>query len=102
MAVKLALLHHTKKEQKETARPYEESHAGRIPNKAGSTLWEATYHNITDIFNAIDTDMPGFLDPMEVSEVATTLELSLITQELDHVFSQMDKSNNSRVDFEEF
>jgi glycerol-3-phosphate dehydrogenase len=102
MAMELGWSDSTKQEQKEAARSYVESYAGRIPNKAGSTLREAAYRDITDIFNAIDTDGSGFLDRVEVGEVAIILGFPLTAQELDQAFSQMDENNNGRVDLEEF
>ncbi len=93
-----------KAEQIAAATKYIESYAGRIPENQGSTLREAaaTYQNVEELFNAIDTDGSGFLDRTEVGELASNLGITLSDKELDSAFQHMDLNNNGRVDLEEF
>jgi hypothetical protein len=91
-----------KAEQIRLAKKYVESYAGRIPDKRGSTLRQATYNDLVELFSAIDTDGSGFLDRQEVGELASVLGFPLTEKELDVAFNQMDQNRNGRVVFEEF
>lgn len=102
MAEELGWTQDVKAEQIILARKYIESYAGRIPNKAGSTLREATYEEIKDVFKAIDTDGNGFLDRTEVGEIASVLGFPLSEDELSVAFDAMDKNRNGRVSLDEF
>lgn len=102
MAEELGWTQDVKAEQIILARKYIESYAGRIPNKAGSVLREATYEEIKDVFQAIDTDGNGFLDRTEVGEIASVLGFPLSEEELSVAFDEMDENRNGRVSLDEF
>ena len=92
----------TTKEQMASAKAYVESYGGRIPNKHGANLRNATYRDVEDVFDAIDYDGNGFLDQAEIGEVANSLGFPLSEEELNQAFFEMDQNGNGRVDLEEF
>lgn len=91
-----------KAKQMMAARVYVESYVGRIPDKHGAKLREATYRDVQDIFNAIDTDGNGYLDHQEIGEVAEVLGFPMSENELAAAFKELDADSNGRISFEEF
>ena len=102
MAEELGWSSDVKAKQMEAATVYISSYGGRIPNKAGAKLREATYKDISDIFHAIDTDGNGYLDHTEIGEVAAVLGFPLDVQELSAALSEMDTGGTGRVTLESF
>ena len=84
------------------ARVYVESYGGRIPNKAGAKLRDATYKDLRDVFDAIDTDKNGYIDRWEIGEVAEVLGFPLSEKELIKAFEALDENGDGRISFEEF
>lgn len=91
-----------KKYQIAAAEEYMTSYGGRIPGDDADELRAATYTDIMDIFNAIDTDGSGFLDKQEVQEMATRLGFPMSTKDVDNAFKQMDVNQDGRVSGKEF
>jgi len=89
-------------EQIFAAKEYMATYGGGIPNKMGAQLRNATYHDVIDIFNAIDRDANGFLDRTEVGEMATILGFPMSEEALSEAFTEMDTKENGRIDMEEF
>lgn len=102
MAEELGWSSDAKAEQIAAATEYIESYAGRIPQKKGTSLREATYEDLRDIFSAIDTDGNGYLDEVEVAEAASALGFPMSPSELSDAFDEMDRTQDGRVTFEEF
>ena len=102
MAEELGWSADAKAEQIAAARAYVESYAGRIPKKQGSSLREATYEDLRDIFDSLDRDGNGFLDRFEIGEAASVLGFPLSSAELSKAFDKMNVSKTGRVTFEEF
>lgn len=89
-------------EQIYAATEYMQTYGGRMPNKLGAQLRNATYKDVEDIFNAIDYDNNGFLERTEVGEVASILGFPMSEDELSQAFYEMDLNGNGRVNLEEF
>jgi glycerol-3-phosphate dehydrogenase len=102
MAKELGWSKEVKAKQMMAARVYVESYVGRIPDKHGAKLREATYRDVQDIFNAIDTDGNGYLDHQEIGEVAEVLGFPMSEKELAVAFQELDADSNGRISFEEF
>ena len=102
MTQELGWTEDVKAEQMAAAHKYVESYAGRIPSNQESTLRNATYQNVEQLFTAIDTDGSGFLDRTEVGELASVLGISMSEAELETAFTQMDENQNDRVELHEF
>jgi hypothetical protein len=102
MAKELGWSKEVKAKQMMAARVYVESYVGRIPDKHGAKLREATYRDVQDIFNAIDTDGNGYLDHQEIGEVAEVLGFPMTEDELAAAFKELDADSNGRISFEEF
>lgn len=102
MAKELGWTEDVKAEQIAAATKYVSSYAGRIPENKETSLRGTSYRSLQDLFDAIDTDDSGFLDRMEVGELASVLGIELTEDELNVAFSEMDQNGNDRVDFEEF
>ena len=102
MAEELGWSADAKAEQIAAARAYVESYAGRIPKKQGSSLREATYEDLKDIFDSLDRDGNGFLDRFEIGEAASVLGFPLSSAELSTAFDKMNVSKTGRVTFGEF
>ena len=102
MAKELGWSKEVKAKQMQAARVYVESYAGRIPDKHGAKLRDATYRDVQDIFNAIDRDGNGYLDRQEIGEVAEVLGFPLTEQELNKAFQELDRDGNGRISLEEF
>ena len=102
MAEELGWSEQIKQEQIFAAQEYIATYGGRIPDKKGSTLRDATYTDVTDIFSAIDADGNGYLDQTEVGEVASVLGFPMNEMQLKEAFQEMDVKCNGRVTLEEF
>lgn len=102
MAKELGWTDEIKGEQMFAAQEYVETYGGRISNKAGSNLRNATYRDVIDVFNAIDVDGSGFIDKAEVGEVAAILGFPISDKEVGTAFDDMDIDRNGRVSLKEF
>lgn len=102
MAEELGWSKSVKAEQIAYATQYLAAMGGRVPNKIGSDLRDATYRDVTDIFNAIDADGNGYLDLKEIGDVATALGFPMEDDKLKVAFKEMDENNNGRVSMDEF
>lgn len=102
MSKELGWSKEVKSKQMQAARTYIEAYAGRIPDKHGAKLRDATYRDVQDIFNAIDSDGNGYLDRQEVGEVAEVLGFPMTDEELSKAFQELDRDGNGRISLEEF
>ena len=102
MADELGWSKQVKEQQVAAATTYLEAYGGRVPDKKGSILRDATYRDVNDIFNAIDADGNGSLDIKEIADVAAALGFPMKDDELKKAFKQMDKNDNGRVTLDEF
>jgi len=75
---------------------------GPEPVKADAKLRSATFRDVIEIFNAIDSDRSGSLTKEEVGKAAELLGFSLSAEKLDEAFHKMDEDGNGRVDLQEF
>ena len=86
MAEELSWNENTKQKEIKQARDLLVEFGGRVPDKLGATLREATVTDLRSVFNAIDTDKSGFLDEVELKQASTALGFQLNGEELKRAF----------------
>jgi len=102
MAEELGWNNAVKEEQIYAATEYISTYGGRIPDKKGSQLRDATYRDVVDIFASLDTDGNGYLDRTEVGEAASVLGFPMDDMQLKKAFLEMDVNHDGKVTLKEF
>jgi len=102
MAEELGWSKKIKAKQVEAATVYLESYGGRIPVEDDIRLRLPTLNEAMDVFNEIDMDGSGFLDPQEVKEMAERLGQSLSVNAVQSIFEAMDTDGDGKITPEEF